>query len=309
MSKTKICPVCGYDESRDAARHPALARLRQDAIPFGGEGAALYAEVIALRARVAELEALLEDLSPPPVLDSADPSLWTAGKTLGSIRPRPDAVLPDVVFVPASWNGEPVTRLEDYAFQEAAVRRVVLPEGLQSVGWHCFTDCRSLVEVVLTASLARIERRAFNGCTRLTRVIIPEGIAEIDQGTFFGCASLREVRLPSAIRRIGKKAFVQCESLESIDLPEGLESIGTSAFAGCTSLRALCLPSTLKRMGDRAFAGCTGLRELEMRGDPATWYPDAFAGCWNLERASLPAAFSWRPLNLPAGCRVQYWDR
>ena len=34
-----------------------------------------------------------------------------------------DAVLPDVVFVPASWNGEPVTRIEDYAFQEAAVRQ------------------------------------------------------------------------------------------------------------------------------------------------------------------------------------------
>ena len=38
MSKTKICPVCGYDPSRDAARYPALARVRANSALFTAHG-------------------------------------------------------------------------------------------------------------------------------------------------------------------------------------------------------------------------------------------------------------------------------
>lgn len=150
MEKREICPVCGYDRSRDAAKYPALAKLREGAAPSGGGSSPDGARIAALEARVAALEEQLDrQVYSLPITEN--PAIWAGEK--GYVRLRKGAALPDGVAVPAVWKGEPVTVLGSFEFSNSLIRRVVLPEGITDIGRHCFEGCGRLVEVELPSTL------------------------------------------------------------------------------------------------------------------------------------------------------------
>lgn len=68
------------------------------------------------------------------------------------------------------------------AFRYGGAKRVVLPEGLETIGELAFAECIFLENVTVPASVKRIGRNAFRGCGRLARVIfegeIPDGAEE-----------------------------------------------------------------------------------------------------------------------------------
>ena len=67
-----------------------------------------------------------------------------------------------------------------------SVERVLLPEGLLSIGEAAFMDCKSIFEIALPESLAEIESRAFFGCKRLSHVAMPKIAPKIDSSAFYG---------------------------------------------------------------------------------------------------------------------------
>lgn len=72
------------------------------------------------------------------------------------------------VTIPAHIGEYPVTRIDDDAFRGTAVRTVVIPQTVQSIGWLAFSDCASLLSVTVPASVTSIEYGAFDGCPLLT---------------------------------------------------------------------------------------------------------------------------------------------
>ena len=318
MASSYSCPVCGYDPGRDAGKYPSLARIRAEKVPFGGGHAPDPEEIARLKARIAQLEALLEEkysASPRPVPE--DP-LWTNGGISGSIRPRGNVNLPAEVSVPAFLKGNPVTKLAVSAFRGKPVRRVFLPEGLTEIGGECFADCRKLEEVYLPSTLREIQWSAFSGCERLNHLILPEGllrigadcfcraglkeilvpstVREIGDGAFSDCDELKAVRLPQGLEKTGIRLFSNCGSLESVQLPDGLAVIEAYMFENCEMLREIRLPASLRSIGDHAFSGCSSLRELELPNGVEKIHREAFAGCRELSRLVLPAAMYGKPL-------------
>lgn len=305
MSKTGICPVCGYDPDRDAAKHPALAKLREGAVPTGGDSSPDDVRIAGLKARIAALEEQLDRQAYSlPVTEN--PAIWAGEK--GCIRLRKGAALPDGVAVPAVWKGEPVTVLGGFEFSNSLIRRAILPEGLTDIGRHCFEGCGRLVDIELPSTLRWIGPAAFSGCEKLERALLPDAVEAVADDTFFNCRSLREVRLPAALRTIGERAFRCCERLERIEIPAGAAVIGAEAFAGCTSLREVRLPAGLGWIEKRAFAGCSALREIEIPDGAKNVSFDAFASCAALEKVSLPGALRGLKLQLRRSCRAEYRD-
>lgn len=80
----------------------------------------------------------------------------------------------NIVSLPATLDGYPVRGIDDRAFEGAGFTALTLPEGIESVGWFAFYDCRQLVELSLPASITVIGYGAFDGCDYI-RVVCPAG--------------------------------------------------------------------------------------------------------------------------------------
>lgn len=56
-----------------------------------------------------------------------------------------------------------------------------------------FSDCKSLVCIIIPDSIDTIESGTFEYCSSLKKITLPESIAEIEPDAFWGCDSIRKV--------------------------------------------------------------------------------------------------------------------
>ena len=152
-----------------------------------------------------------------------------------------------------------------YAFYASSIQKIVLPEGLFSLGDGAFWFCKALetADFVNSMDIISIPSNAFNGCSGLRKVYLPFFVEEIGDYAFSGCKSLKSLNFFECeeITKIGEFAFRGCRSLKSLDLfkCEYLTTIGSRAFSGCTSLKSLNLPKSLETIGEYAFSGCQAI--------------------------------------------------
>ena len=119
------------------------------------------------------------------------------------------------------------------AYMNSDVKKVVIEDGVTSIG-----------------------ELAFFKCSSLTNITIPDSVTCIEYAAFHGCSSLSSITIPNSVTSIGIYAFVICSSLTSITIPDGVTSIGYGAFSECSSLKTISLSckSSLKKsdFGDQA---------------------------------------------------------
>lgn len=79
------------------------------------------------------------------------------------------------------------------AFQDCtALTRMVVPDGVVSIGGYFMEGCTDLQNVVIPDSVKTLDDDAFEGCTSLTSVTLP-GLEKIYRYTFNGCSQLMEI--------------------------------------------------------------------------------------------------------------------
>ena len=137
------------------------------------------------------------------------------------------------------------------------VKKIVIEEGVTSIGNSAFAYCRGLISITIPDSVTSIGEWAFDGCTSLPSITISSSVTSIEFGTFKDCSSLTSITIPDGVTSIGAYAFSKCSSLTSITIPDSVTSIKAyAAFNGCTSLKTISLScgSILKRsdFGDQA---------------------------------------------------------
>jgi hypothetical protein len=59
-----------------------------------------------------------------------------------------------------------VTAIEANAFEGAAMTKVIIPEGCESIGDHAFRDCTSLTQIRIPDGCA-LGTDVFDGCTKV----------------------------------------------------------------------------------------------------------------------------------------------
>ena len=155
----------------------------------------------------------------------------------------------------------------------------IIPEGVTIIDENAFKGCKTLQIVTLPSSLKVIGEFVFSECESLVEIIIPRNVTIIEKNAFSCCTNLRRVILPSALKEIGEFVFASCESLTDITIPEGVTKIAECGFFDCESLQSVSLPRTLKEIGEAAFGGCKALTEIVFSVCPAKVHPDAFFEC------------------------------
>lgn len=180
---------------------------------------------------------------------------------LYTIQPKPDE---NGVFV---YTGVKVRE----AYRDK-VKKVIVKDGVTSIGEGAFSYCKSLTSIAIPSSVTSIGYEAFYRCVSLTSITIPSSVTNIQGLTFFGCRRLTSITIPSSVTRIGESAFWRCDNLTSITIPSSVISIGEFAFEDCTSLTRITIPSSVTSIGDYAFFDCDNLTIRCKQGSYADKY-------------------------------------
>lgn len=100
---------------------------------------------------------------------------------------------------------ETLTRIEDSAFEGAAIKTLDIPDTVTEIGKSAFKN--SKIETVnLPESLTTIEESAFEG-SNLKSVTIPESVTKIESYAFKDCEGLHSVVIPATVKEIDAKVF------------------------------------------------------------------------------------------------------
>ena len=229
------------------------------------------------------------------------------------------------IVIPSTWDGYQVTEIRgaliedltvflDYAafYGNKHVERVVIPEGVTTIGAYAFKNCSSLKSIVLPKTLLSIGDDAFSGCSSLETIDIPDNVTSIGDGTFKECVSLNTVSIGRSVSIIDTAAFSYCDSLTTIYvsnfnstfdsrnscnaiirtetdtlvvgckgtiIPNSVVSIGHSAFGYCRSLTAITIPDGVRTIGRYAFVDCINLLSIKVGQSVNDIRENAFYGC------------------------------
>lgn len=230
-----------------------------------------------------------------------------------------------VVDVPAQVQGYPVVAIGDEVFRNSdGITRVVLHEGIRTIGNRAFYACTDLESISMPDSLTSIGDMGFANCYALRALQIPVNVGTIGTSAFANCSSLQNLQVasgnthfkavdnvvfsadmsalliylnskanttytvPDQVRRIGEKAFLECGYLREVTLPAGLLQIEKYAFSGCTSLTQAVIPDSVQSIGSFAFSNCSGLTSVKLGAGITTVASYTFQNCSQLHSAQFP---------------------
>lgn len=126
-----------------------------------------------------------------------------------------------LVQYPAKKEGEytmpaSVTAIGDIAFFYSNLESIIIPEGVESIGYESFGSCRQMTSITLPNSLFSIDRYAFSWCEKLENIVIPDNVTSIAEQAFYYCKELKSVTIGSSVASIGQYAFRDCNKITAI---------------------------------------------------------------------------------------------
>ena len=267
------------------------------------------------------------------------------------------------VVVPATIDGYTVVGIrsfhdeEDYSTPNLFVRKVTLPDTVTYIADDAFYDSddwsakthSALREIVLPQSLKTIGKNAFYNNYYLQKIDIPAGVTEIGRGAFAKCQNLSDITIrgentflhggafgeksgysvgpfagklselyqqwlyddsasdffiwqgqlldyrgtsktpviPDTVTVIGASAFWRSD-ITGVTIPSSVKLIGASAFYECASLTSVDIPGSVARIDDGAFSGCTGMTSVTLHEGLQVIGDGAFRECTGLTSLDLP---------------------
>ena len=203
----------------------------------------------------------------------------------------------------ARWGGE-------HPFYNAKFGKVVIEEGVESIGNHAFRWCSSITSLTFPSTLKSIGEEAFGDCSGLTELTLPSNIETLGNRAFGGCggvvylncnlpdtndgifrdSKITRLVVGNGVTSLGQRSFCNSLQLASVPLPSTLKTIGSYAFEACKSLPSIAIPSSVRIILDHAFVNCEGLTELVVPEGVESIGEYAFEGLKNLQSAKLPSS-------------------
>ncbi len=204
------------------------------------------------------------------------------------------------------------------------IKKLVVSQGVTTIGGYSFAYFNSLTSVSLPNSLVLIGQYAFNECKILPTINIPDGVTDIGGYAFSGCSRLTNVTIGSGVAHIGGSAFNSCIVLKSISvspnnpnyssdasgvlfnkekteiifvpaglsgdytLPYGVITIGDYMFYRNSKLTSVTIPDSVTEMGTGVFAKCDNLTSVIFSKRITSIGAYMFENCSSLTSVTLP---------------------
>ena len=202
-----------------------------------------------------------------------------------------------------------------------SIESVTSHENTKIIYSWAFQNCRELINLTVSASVANIEDHAFYNCCVENISVDPENQAYLSAGNclidtaaktlifgclnsvipsdgsvevigneaFIGSTNLTDIIIPDTVKIIGEEVFRHC-GLKSIAIPSSVTKIGRYAFDNCSKLEGVYIPDAAVSIGECAFADCKNLTVLVIGNSVISIGDAAFYGCESLDSIRIPAS-------------------
>lgn len=245
------------------------------------------------------------------VLADEDGFLIVFGVLYSYFGDKSDIVIPNTVRVITDsvlrWNEK--------------IEKVVISEGVQSIGEYCFSGCDNLKAVVLPKSLKSIGQCAFSLCKNLEEIDISEELNDIGMKAFSNCPKLvddngfliinnrifsytgdsTDIVIPNGVVKIEPFAFCSNCNMRSVTIPNNIE-IGNGAFSNCENLAKVILPDGINNIADGMFSQCHSLEDIAIPNGVITIGKGGFHNCHKLTDVIIPSNVKCIGDNAFLGC-------
>ena len=188
-----------------------------------------------------------------------------------------------------NWNYNETTKIVTtgapwHDSHSASVKKLVVEDGITSIGNDAFSDCESLVSAELAEGITSIGDGAFTACRDLEKINIQNSVTSIGYDAFDSCWTLPSLELPSGLSKLESSAVsftaikeltvphgvkvvdsylaAYNDNLTTVTLEEGVEEIWHRAFWGCEKLNNITIPRSVKKIEGEAFLECTSLKSV-----------------------------------------------
>ena len=163
-------------------------------------------------------------------------------------------------------------------YRVVTLTEVVLPESVTSIGDEAFFLCENLETINIPSKVTYIGEFAFHQCYKLNNVTIPDTLTRLEDHVFSGCEAITSIVVPSTVKEIGIYVLAGCSVLKNVVLEEGIPAVGNGMFTGCNALETLVVPASAEFVGYEAFYD-TALKEITFLGDALDFESDCFLEC------------------------------
>ena len=142
-----------------------------------------YISDAAYAATIRELQSKLDALAPDIEADSSqievgDELIFRYRLENGKAIVTGYTGTSTLVTIPATLDGYPVVAIGERAFEGQKIAAVMLPDGLEAIGWFAFYGCEQLIDVSIPTSVTSIGYAVFDGCESVSIVCASGSYAE-----------------------------------------------------------------------------------------------------------------------------------
>ena len=170
------------------------------------------------------------------------------------------------------------------AFENTAVKNVVMPDSIVDFGGSTFEYCKELETVVIPKNTEYIREWAFADCEKLYKVtwnrignkeilyeafryctslkdFTFEDITCIDEGAFdeTGITDVKLTLSNLESQAVESESFMAFDKLKTLKVGGNVKEIRTLAFASCENLETAVIADSVEKIADDAFESCDKL--------------------------------------------------
>ena len=168
--------------------------------------------------------------------------------------------------------GEGVTSIGKYAFSYCSnLTEISIPSGVLEIGGYAFERTHSLQQVKLPSGLETMGSYLFYRSEGLRSIVIPDSVTSLGASAFSRCVNLKQVTIGAGITKLERYTFYTCTSLTEITVPNNVTVLGEQVFENCSALTTVTFGRQLTEIGKKSFSGCTALKDVYYGGTDTNW--------------------------------------